>query len=222
MFDRQFTGDIANMIQNRDDLYTGVSLSHYFRVIMNAPNIHHGYHGLRHMLHVTWVCYQACKYYNRLGQMSKREARNLLIAAMFHDYGHCGQAGDDALNIEAALDGLREHVDDVDRDYLVSISQIILATQFPHADLGDSPSLGEQVIRDADISQAFGTTWIGDIAAGFGSELDKDPVAMLEQQLMFLKDYAKFHSDFGKAFFGQEAVSAKYYETSDLLSIMKA
>jgi hypothetical protein len=221
MLERQFVGDIANMIQNRDDVYTGVSLSCYFRVIMSAPNIHHGYHGLRHMLHVTWVCYQACKYYRRLDQMTKRETRNLLIAAMFHDYGHCGQAGDDAVNIEAALDGLREHIDDMDKDHLVAISRVIHVTQFPHASLGDSSTLSEQVIRDADISQAFGTTWIGDIAAGFGSELDKTPVEMLEQQLGFL-GVVQFHSDFGKTFFGQDAINAKFRETKDLLSILKA
>lgn len=221
MLNRQFAGDIANMVQNRDDVYTGVSLAPYFRVIMAAPNIHHGYHGLRHMLHVTWVCYQACKYYQSLGQMTKREARNLLIAALFHDYGHCGKAGDDAVNIEQALDGLREHIEDVDRDFLVKISTIIAATQFPHADLGGTPSLSEQIIRDADISQAFGTTWIGDIAAGFGSELDKTPVEMLEQQLMFL-NRIQFHSDFGKVFFGQEAVNAKWRETEELLHILKA
>jgi hypothetical protein len=209
------------MVQNRDDVYTGVSLTPYFRVIMAAPNIHHGYHGLRHMLHVTWVCYQACKYYQRLGQMTKREARNLLIAAMFHDYAHCGKAGDDAVNIEQALDGLREHVEDVDRDFLVKISVIIAATQFPHSDLGGIPTLSEQVIRDADISQAFGTTWIGDIAAGFGSELGKTPIEMLEQQLMFLKGI-QFHSDFGKIFFGQEAINAKWRETEELLHILKA
>jgi hypothetical protein len=221
MLDRQFTGEIARMIQNQDDLYTGVSLAPYFRVIINAPNIHHGYHGLRHMLHVTWVCYHACKYYSRLGKLSKRDARNLLIAALFHDYAHCGKACDDAINIEAALDGLREHIQDVDRDHLVKISIIIAATQFPHADLGGTPSLCEQIIRDADISQAFGTTWIGDIAAGFGSELDKTPIEMLEQQLKFLT-FIEFHSDFGKVFFGQDAINAKLRETEDLLSILKA
>lgn len=221
MLDRQFTGDIARMVTNRDDLYTGVSLSHYFRVVMDAPNIYHGYHGLRHMLHVTWVCYQACKYYKHLGQMDRREARNLLVAALFHDYGHCGQAGDDANNIEVALNGLCEHVADMDRNQLSDISRIVKATQFPHADLSDSPTLGEQVIRDADISQAFGTTWIGDIAAGFGSELSKTPIEMLEQQLKFLEG-VQFHSDFGKVFFGQEAVNAKFHETEELLSILKA
>ncbi len=221
MLERQFTGEIARIITNSDDLYTGVSLSHYFRVVMDAPNIHHGYHGLRHMLYVTWVCYQACKYYERLGNMNKREARNLLIAALFHDYGHCGRDGDDAVNIEVALNGLDEHIADMDRDEYGNINRLVKATQFPHADLGESPTLSEQVIRDADISQAFGTTWIGDIAAGFGSELSKTPIEMLEQQLKFLKG-VRFHSDFGKVFFGQEAVNAKFYETKELLSILKA
>jgi hypothetical protein len=221
MLDRQFSGDIVSMIANRDDVYAGANLAHYFTVVMNAPNIHHGYHGLRHMLYVTWVCYQACKFYQRLGLMSKREARNLLIAALFHDYGHCGKAGDDAVNIEMALDGLREHVQDFDRDHLVTISTIIAATQFPHADLGGTPSLGEQIIRDADLSQAFGTAWIGDIVAGFGSELGKTPVEMLEQQLKFLEG-VKFHSNFGKVFFGQDALNAKYHETEELLALLRS
>jgi hypothetical protein len=104
---------------------------------------------------------------------------------------------------------------------LSSISRIISVTQFPHVALGDSPTLGEQIIRDADISQAFGTSWIGDIVAGYGSELGKTPVEMLEQQLKFL-EHVQFHSEFGNVFFGLKAINAKLFETMELLAILKA
>lgn len=220
MLDRKYTGDIANMIANRENVYVG-NLAHYFKAVMNAPNIHHGYHGLRHMLHVTWVCYQACRYYQRLGQMNGRDARDLLIAALFHDYGHCGKGGIDAENILVAVDAFNQLAEPMDKNRLGWILPIIRATQFPHEDLGSSPSLNEQIIRDADMSQAFGTTWIGDIAAGFGSELGKTTIEMLEQQLKFLEG-VKFHSDFGMVFFGQEAINAKYHETKELLALLRS
>lgn len=217
-FEHRVTGNIADVFNNTHGYYEG-NLHHYARIVFSAPNIHHGYHGLRHMLHVTWVCYQACDYYIRLGKMTKREARNLLIAAIFHDYAHCGKSGNDKFNIEIAVEAMANRVALQEDGYIAEIATIIRATQFPHADLGQSITLLQAVIRDADMSQAFGVTWIGDICAGFGSELGKTPVEMLEQQRKFL-EHLHFSSDFGHVFFGQAAVDAKEEETLELLKIL--
>ena len=36
------------------------------------------------MLHVTWLCYQAADFYR--DRLTPRQIRNLLIAALFHDF----------------------------------------------------------------------------------------------------------------------------------------
>ncbi len=218
MFKKSFIGDIPHIINNFDNLYQG-DLRPYARVIFNASNIYHGYHGLRHMLHVTWVCYQACSYYGRLRKLTPREMRNLLIAAMFHDYGHVGKQGDDVHNITAAIKGLRDNLLAEDEQCLSEIELIIEATQFPHSDLSKNPKLEQLIIRDADMSQAFGPAWIGEILTGLGSELGKSPREMLEQQLRFLQE-VHFHTDFGKVFFGTEAIKAKIAEAEAILDII--
>lgn len=217
-FRQPFSGDIVDVINNPLKIYEG-DLRHYARIIFAAPNIHHGYHGLRHMLHVTWVCYEACAYYERREMMTPRSMRNLLIAAMFHDYGHIGKKGEDAENIKVAIAAMHHSLLPEDLTESDVIEEIIKATQFPHNDLGDFITLEQSIIRDADVSQAFGTAWIGEIAAGFGSELNKTPVEMLRLQLSFLGT-VHFNSDFGKVFYGKDAVAAKIQETEDLLKIL--
>ncbi len=216
--ENRFTGDLVEVITNPHGLYEG-DLRHYARVVFSAPNIHNGYHGLRHMLHVTWVCYKACEYYARLGLLGPRRMRSLLIAALLHDYGHTGRPGNDANNIKIALDAMHLVLLPEDFEYFARISNILCATQYPHKHLGRAELLEQSIIRDADMSQAFGGAWIGEIVAGFGSELGKTPLEMLEQQLKFLQG-VHFSSDFGKIFFGQDAVKAKVRETEALIEIL--
>src|ERR1700747_1685621 len=53
------TGDSPEITGNDRGLYEG-ALTGYFRaLIFHATNLPRPYHNLRHMLHVTWLCYQA-------------------------------------------------------------------------------------------------------------------------------------------------------------------
>lgn len=219
---QSFIGSIPGIANNESSLYEG-NLVPYFKIIFSAPNIHHGYHGLRHMLHVTWACYRACEYYGEdgAGLLSPREMRNLLIAALFHDYGHCGKSGDDSLNIEVAIQGLLENLQPEDKFYGGDIVSILKVTKFPHTDLGKSMTLEQKIIRDADMSQAFGPVWIGDIVAGFGSELGKTPLEMLRQQEGFLKGVS-FYTDFARELWGDIAIEAKLQEARDLIKILES
>src|SRR3989338_911352 len=100
----QVRGDIPQIIRNDDRLYEG-NLIHYLRALVKyARNLNHPYHNLRHMLHITWLCYQACIFYG--GTLTPRQMRNLLIAALFHDFDHSGLLGNDDLNLEMAVRGL--------------------------------------------------------------------------------------------------------------------
>jgi len=62
------------------------------------------------MLHVLWLCHQACRYYQNW--LTARQLRNLLIAALFHDFDHPGhphpgERDPDRINIPIAIAGLR-------------------------------------------------------------------------------------------------------------------
>lgn len=217
-FEHRVTGNIVDVLSNNHGYYEG-DLRHYGRIIFSAPNIHHGYHGLDHMLHVTLVCYRACGYYIQLEKMTKREARNLLIAALFHDYDHPGKPGHDGVNVKVAIEAMTSNLLPEDVDQTLEIASLIRATQFPHVDLGESLTLLQAVIRDADMSQAFEEPWIGTVCAGLGSEFNRTPLEMLKQQLSFLQTL-HFSSDFGRVFFGKAAIEALRSKTIALLHIL--
>ena len=65
------------------------------------------------MLHVTWLCHQACEFY--ASELTNRQKRDLLIAALFHDFDHSGMMGEDDLNIARALRALDKHLSEDDR-----------------------------------------------------------------------------------------------------------
>src|SRR5271168_1526660 len=55
----------------------------------NSSNLNNPYHNFRHtLLHVLWLCEKACRYYQKT--LAPRQMRNLLIAALFHDFDHPG------------------------------------------------------------------------------------------------------------------------------------
>ena len=67
----------------------------------------------RHTLHVLWLCQKACRYYQKT--LTPRQMRNLLIAALFHDFDHPGhphpgEQDPDRINIRIAIAGLRRHI----------------------------------------------------------------------------------------------------------------
>ena len=204
-------------MENEEGLYAG-TLSDYMRVILEAPNIYHGYHGLRHMLHVLWSAHEAVRWYHDRAMLSRRRARNLLIAALFHDYGHTGAVVEDYKNIARAIRGLHAYIQPEDRAHLKEISDIIRASEFPHRDLGPNETLEQRILRDADVSQAFGKVWMGDILAGLGSELGKTPIEMLEGQLVFLEKL-QFHSEYFQEIFGKKAIEEKKAETKAILAM---
>jgi hypothetical protein len=137
--DQRFSGGIPQLVGNPTKLYEG-NLIPYFRIMLAAPNVHNGYHGLRHMLHVTWVCYRACEYYKDSSLLSPRRMRNLLVGAMFHDYGHPGKQRADIENIRVAIAGLKRYAEPMDKPHVGEISGIIRATEYPHTPLApDAP-----------------------------------------------------------------------------------
>ena len=157
------TGDLPKIIANQERLYEG-NLTFYFRTLFfKSSNIHNPYHNFRHMLHVLWLCHQACRYYQN--RLTPRQMRNLLIAALFHDFDHPGhphpgENDPDRINIPIAIAGLRRYVMPADRAFLPQIEALIEATHYPYKIGSDKLDLLGQIIRDADLAQALSPAWI--------------------------------------------------------------
>lgn len=214
----QIKGDIPSIVRNDRGLYLG-NLSHYFRaVFFNAPNVNHPYHNFRHMCHVLYLCYDACVFYADV--LTSREMRNLLIAALFHDFDHTGVTGDDSVNIERAVEGLRAHISDDDLIHFNEIAYLIRCTEFPYKLPSDKISLSGQIIRDADLSQNFSVAWIQQVVFGLAREWGKDPIDVLKMQEGFMNNVLQYHTEWGMQKFPATDIAAKIAEAQELVVIL--
>lgn len=210
-------GDVPAIVMNAMGLYEG-DLVHYFRAVFNnARNLMHPYHNFRHLLHVMYLCHDACLFYSE--QWTPRQMRNLLIAALFHDFDHTGKSGDDDVNISFAIHSLAEHIADEDREHLDEIVEIIKATRYPYKVPSGELPLQMQVIRDADLSQSLSVAWIQQIAFGLAEEWGISPLEVLKKQESFHRSLV-FHTKWAQDKFPSEVVEEKISEVRDLLNLL--
>jgi hypothetical protein len=216
------TGDIPTIVSNDRGLYEG-DLGCYFRAF-RATNLDRPYHNLRHMLHVTWLCYQAAGYYR--DRLTPRQIRNLLIAALLHDFDHPGHphpgADDpDGINIGIAIAGLRRCIAPEDQPFLPAIEALIQATHYPYPVSGDKLDLPEQIIRDADLAQALSPVWIQQVVIGLARERRIARLDVLKMQPEFLAAIS-FTTDWARERFPPRVVAAKIAEAKRLLALLVA
>lgn len=218
----EIIGDIPKVIANSDGLYQG-DLVAYFRVLFfEARNLNNPYHNLRHMLHVAWLGYKAVEFYRH--EMSPRDARSLLIAALFHDYDHPSHSGpevSDQLNIEVAIAGLRRHLLPVDQDALPGIERLIRAMEYPYAVPARSLDLAGKIIRDADLAQALNSAWVQQVVIGLGAEAKLAPLEMLRSHRSFL-GALRFNTEWARQLFPRHLITAKIDEAESLLHLLEA
>jgi hypothetical protein len=217
----KITGDIPKIIANEQRVYDG-DLTAYFKVLFfKARNLNNPYHNLRHMLHVTWLCHKAAEFYR--DQLSPRQGRNLLIAALFHDFDHSGHCHPghypDRLNIEIAIAALRRHVLAADQEALSEIEALIRATEFPYQCPGRSLDLAGKIIRDADLAQALDSAWIQQVVIGLAEEAEIAPLDMLRAQRSFL-GALHFNTDWARQLFPPHLVAAKIEEAEALTRLL--
>ena len=209
--------NLPEIIKNIDGVYKG-DLKHYFQVVMtSAKNLKNPYHNFRHMFHVTWLCYDACLFYKEV--MSPIQMRRLLIAAMFHDFDHPGRSGNDDLNIEISIRGLRKNVHPMDADNLDEIEKLIRTTQFPHIVPAEQLSLLGAILRDADLSQGLSPVWVQEIIFGLSSEMCVSPIDVFKMQAGFFTNL-KFITEWGKIKFNQNIIDEKIKEANDYLGLL--
>lgn len=182
---------IARIVNNEEGLYHG-DLRYYFRIIFKAPNVNNPYHNFRHMMHIFCQSYEGGKY----ERIDKTKMRALLIAALFHDYGHSGRIKKDKKEIAAAIKHLKKFLLADDRPLLPDIEELIRSTEWPHrCDVRISKSM--KILRDADFSQTLDDVWWQQIIFGLSREQGIPPVDLLKSQIDFISKL-KFQSEWGK------------------------
>jgi 3'5'-cyclic nucleotide phosphodiesterase len=216
------TGDIPEIIGNDRGLYEGDLIGYFRTLIFHATNLVRPYHNLRHMLHVTWLCYQATEFYR--DRLTPRQIRNLLIAALFHDFDHPGHphpgADDpDGINIARAIAALRRHIAVEDRLFLPAIEALIEATHYPYAVAVEQLDLSAKIIRDADLAQALSPIWIQQVVIGLARERRVSPLEILKTQPAFLAALS-FNTEWARERFPARLVAAKITEAERLLALL--
>ena len=210
-------GSLPQMIRNDDNLYEGNLIPYFRSVFKYARNLRCPYHNFRHMFHVLWLCYQACFFYH--DKMTRREMRNLLIAAMFHDFDHSGLVGDDDLNILKAVRGLERHILEEDKAHLPDIELLIQTTEYPYKTSPVPVGLSAQIIRDADLSQALSVAWVQQVVFGLATEWGVKPIEVLKMQGPFMSGL-EFKTEWGKLMFPKSDIARKVDETKEFLELL--
>jgi hypothetical protein len=214
----EITGDIPAIAENDEDLYEGNLVFYLNHVFHSARNRNLPYHNFRHMCHVMRLCYSACQYYAE--RLTKRDMRNLLIAALFHDFNHSGRRGQDNLNIGSAVSGLFRCIRMEDLIHYDAISQLIRATEYPHTIPASELPLEGLIIRDADLAQVLDRAWIQQVVIGLAEEWDNSPYEALLLQPGFLSKL-NFHTDWARRMFPPESVQEKISEAERLIKILR-
>jgi HD domain-containing protein len=219
----EVTGDLPKIIGNEERLYDW-DLTYYFGILFfKSTNLRNPYHNFRHMLHVLWLCHKACRYYQN--ELTPRRMRNLLIAALFHDFDHPGhphpgEDDPDRINIPIAIAGLRQYILPADRPFLAEIEALIEATHYPYKIGSDKLDLLGRIIRDADLAQALTPVWIQQVVIGLAQEWGMQPLEVLRGQASFLAGLS-FHTCWARQLFPQELIRTKTEEAEALLRLLE-
>jgi len=210
-------GSLPEIVQNKKNLYEGDLTRYFCSAFYYARNMNNPYHNFRHMFHVVWLCYQAGIFYS----LAPRPFRNLLIAAIFHDFDHTGLMGNDDVNIALAIRGLEKHILPEDRPHFAEIAGLVRSTEYPYKQYSEGVELLAQILRDADLAQALTPVWIQQVVFGLAAEGRLTPAEVLKQQKPFLSGL-KLSTEWGRTLFPQEAIDAKVAEAEELLGILES
>lgn len=210
-------GTLPQIIINNSGLYEGTLIEYFQALFLLGKNLNHPYHNFRHCTHVLFLCHEGARFHQR--DLTQRQIRNLLIAAIFHDYDHRGVAGDDLQNIELAIAGLREVILPEDVDHLDDIELLLRGTQFPYVVSDSDLSLEGLILRDADMMQAFSVAWIQQVVFGLAAEWGKSPIEVLKMQKGFLGSI-KFKTAWGRFVVPDAVVALKVSEATALYDLL--
>lgn len=220
----QTTGSIPSIVSNTLGLYLGNLVYYYQTLFKEAKNLELPYHNLGHIGNVLFLCHDACMYYldQRVGKnflLNERQMRNLLIAAIFHDFDHTGEGNDDWKNIRFAIAALNQYILPKDAPYFEEIADLIRATKYPYDDTAEELSLSAKILRDADKCQALSVSWLQQVIIGFSREWKKPRLDVFKAQLSFFGSL-KFSTDWAMNKFPPQAIQAKINEAKEHLELL--
>ena len=210
-------GSLPQIILNIEELYEGTLIEYFQGFFLLANNTNLPYHNFRHCTHVLYLCHEGSRFYR--DRLSKRRIRNVLVAALFHDYNHRGVGGDDAENISLAISALEELLLPIDREAFDDIKILMRGTQYPYVFSSDTLPLEGLILRDADLMQAFSPAWIQQVVFGLAAEWGKSPRDVLVMQQSFLGSI-KFDTEWGRLEVPDAAISLKINEAQALVDII--
>lgn len=158
------------------------------------------YHNLYHTQGMAVNCY----YLGLYAQLPYDDLRVLVLAALFHDFGHSGGVCPDADNIQVALAAFQRYAVEVKypEALVAKVVRVIEATQFPYVrDIEDEL---DAIIRDADQLQLTLDGWYTMLFQGLRREFahkmgEMDLKAFCALQRKYLPT-VKYHSQWGQAY----------------------
>lgn len=129
------------------------------------------YHHLNHMLRVMAWCNEGCKFHNLTGKLRIE----LLVAALFHDFGHSQGEKLDSENVKIAVSAVREWYQSNELNHssinIERVVNIIQATEYPYVIPKEDLTLEQAIIRDSDLMIALDSDWMGNMIIGLATEM---------------------------------------------------
>jgi len=151
------------------------------------------YHNDKHALFVFTNTMMLFDIYRKEYNLKSTDKINLGLATIFHDFNHSGGKLKDDANIQLALEGLREYLDQENMlDKYEDIKSILEATEFPHKEM--ELNILQKIIRDADTMGGISDNWF-DIINALAAEFKKDLSSFIPIQIGFL-DSVKFNTPY--------------------------
>lgn len=175
--------------------------SAYSYVLQKNPSNNLPYHNFGHLENVTLFAYIGCVQ----AGLSFGEIRNILLAALFHDFNHSGGKLKDIENINLAKTGLSEFLsEENDTDIKVEfVNFLIDITEYPYTIESSKLTIHQKILRDADILQSFFlNNYMQDVVLGLAKELNKTPKEAIETQFNFLSNLS-FSTDYANTLFNE-------------------
>jgi hypothetical protein len=149
-------------------------------ISLQNPSARAPYHGYQHLLTVTLNCWEGAAY----AGLDAATTRDLILAALFHDFGHFQRTVRDSLNIEAAVAGVLNNFPKCLPELTVleteRVLALIRATEYPH---GATDSVAAGIIQDADMMQTLepdGTRFLD----GLGKEMGRRITAAQNEEFL--------------------------------------
>lgn len=177
-----------DIINKHSELQKGFSW-----IMKNSTSNNLPYHNFNHLLTVVRYTHGACQFY----ELTEKEEKEMLLAALFHDVNHSGGKQNDEWNVRRAEETVTKFIEefcsDIDSD---EVCRIIKATQYPYIIEPEDMDLKQQIIRDADLLQALEPNWIQQIIMGLSEEMNIPMDAMITGQKSFLMN-AQFNTNWG-------------------------